>query len=128
MLTLAFENPITHDSETVGPVAYYRIVGSSLREGPLDREVATYHEGTWHVGTRSFLSVRVGGPVTAEFRDGPSIPAAQFGPLEAATLMDGVLRYGPRLAHALARLDEDTAQWHVYPEQRDFPVLLVRPA
>ena len=128
MLTLHFEHPATRDDHSIGPAPYFRFAGSSLRAGPQDQEVASYAGGMWHINGRSFTTVTPQSPATVRFESADQSCSETYGPFDQVRLVDGFMRYGNQFKQILARLDEQSQLWYVYPAQRDCPTaMLVTP-
>jgi hypothetical protein len=113
---LQLEHPASRDVLSVGPAPYFVVRGSALLAGPDEKPVGFYEDGLWHVAGRSFTAVRPDVPTAVDFQDnGSSSCAESRGPFEHVSLVDGAIRHGPRLGRLLAKFDEESQTWLVYP-------------
>jgi hypothetical protein len=120
-------NALNGKVASLKPAAYFRLTGGTLYAGPDEREVGTYEDGFWL--TRHMVATRLVVKSSAKIRfsrlDGSS---SDFGPCHEVTIEDGAIRHGAGLQRLLARLDEQSQRWHVYPGGEDYPVVFVLPA
>lgn len=111
MLSVYFENFLTHHRRHIEPLAALRIAGATMYGGA--EAIAVYHGGLWHVGREHYFLVAIASPATIQFENGP-VRSAVWGPFDPAWLVNGAIRAGETQELALARLDEQTGAWHVY--------------
>jgi hypothetical protein len=129
VLELEFEHPASRETLSVGPAAYFIVKGCRLLAGPGEQEVGFYEDGLWHVEGRSFTAARAAAPTRIDFHeDAGGSCAAPLGPFEHMKLVDGAIRCGPKLGKLLARLDEDSQQWLIYPSRKKCSAAVLSPA
>ncbi|HZU35508.1 MAG TPA: hypothetical protein VFA18_06360 [Gemmataceae bacterium] len=115
MPILCFDPLDSYESQTVGPAPYFRLEGGSLLQGPHDAEVATFNGGLWTTSKGACITIRATGPVEVRFEtEGKSCEGAPSLCCDIR-LVDGSIRHGTQGEHLLARLDQATQFWHVYP-------------
>jgi hypothetical protein len=129
MIKLQFEHPVSRQVHVVGPAPYFRLTGDDLRAGPNDTIVATYSNGVWSVEGATFLTIAVEDPTALRFEENGNghASAAQYGPYDQLRVVDGAIRHGPNAIELLARLDETTQAWYVYPEQKNYRIVVLAP-
>jgi len=125
---LQFEHPASRDVLCVGPAPYFVIRGAVLLAGPGEETVGFYADGLWHVAGRSFTTIKPDGPTAVQFQenDGPSCTDT-LGPFEDVNLVDGAIRQGPRPGRLLAKFDDESGTWLVYPGRKKCPSAVLSP-
>ena len=128
MLRLQFEHPASPEALSVGPAPYFLVRGGALLAGPKDEPVAYYEDGLWHAAGRSFTAVKPDGPTTVQFQEDGSRCSGPLGPFEHVKLIDGAIRHGPRLGRLLAKFDDESQLWLVYPSRKQCHTAVLAPA
>ncbi len=112
MVEAQFYNYQGRETQRVGPVPWLRLCARSLKAGPNDAEVATYHGGLWSVAGRTAPRYSVHGSVcVARFENDAAEEPVTCGPFEKIEVVDGIVFTEPG-HHALARLDEAKRRWY----------------
>jgi hypothetical protein len=125
-LRLDFEAIRSGRSHTVGPVPFIVIHGRELRVGPDDELTAQYDNHQWTCRGEWFTALRISLPVRVSF--GHSERMVAKGPFAQLKFVNGYLRTGHDHSALLARHDEPTGLWFVYPEDSAFEWILVETA
>jgi hypothetical protein len=125
---LHFEHPASRDVLSVGPAPYFVVRGASLLAGPDEEPVGFYADGLWHVAGRSFTAARPDVPTAVQFQDNGSHSGEALGPFEHVKLVDGAIRQGPRLGRLLAKFDDESQLWLVYPGRKKCHSAVLSPA
>jgi hypothetical protein len=124
MLMMHFDGLTPAQAIVVGPAPFFRITGDRITRGPAGDEIAVYEEGMWHVGGDSFIVILTDAPTMIRFENADG-EAGEYGPYAALKIVDGAIRTGEGYSDLLARLDEKSQTWHVYPEGKGFPAAIL---
>jgi hypothetical protein len=126
---LQFEHPASREVLSVGPAPYFVVRGGELLAGPGEEPVGHYQDGLWHAGGRSFTAVTPDAPTAVRFEaNGGESCVEERGPFEHVKLIDGAIRHGPRLGRLLAKFDEGSQSWVVYPGRKTCHTAVLAPA
>ncbi len=129
MLRLQFEHPASREVLSVGPAPYFVVRGAALLAGPGEEPVGFYADGLWHVAGRSFTAIKPDGPTAVQFQENGSQSCTDaLGPFEHVKLVDGAIRQGPRLGRLLAKFDDESGTWLVYPGRKKCHSAVLSPA
>jgi hypothetical protein len=129
VLRLQFEHPASREVLSVGPAPYFVVRGAALLAGPGEEPVGFYEDGLWHAAGRSFTAIRPDGPTAVQFQENGSRGHSDtLGPFENVMLVDGAIRHGPRLGRLLAKFDDESQTWLVYPSRKKCHAAVLSPA
>lgn len=126
MLNVYFENVITRQRKTLGPVEQLKIRGTALLDSH-DMPLALYEGGLWRVGQEHFFVIGMESPTIIHFENA-GIRSLPIGPYNPAWLVNGAIRVGAAQEFAVARLDEHSGAWHVYADRTFWSSAVFLPA
>jgi hypothetical protein len=133
MLTIRLEGPFGRWSKSVAASSCFRAVGSSIRMGTSDREVAVYRAGRWHRSMSSgtllcltgpFVAVTIDSKTSVMLEDPLHGERLDLGEFSQVRIDNDELHVQNRGDHVVARLDEQAGGWQSSLDDRCWPVVV----
>src|SRR5690606_15592927 len=115
----------TSQEATIGPAAAFRVAGNFIRQHPSGNIVARYEHHHWCKDDEHFSRYECIDRVHIHFEDTEGGRTQSFGPFSTLLAADGTLYADKEL---FARFSEETVNWHCYPLETYWPVMVIESA